>query len=1770
MKNFTKLFIIAIFATALLIATSMTAFAAGTTPAITSATYKTGITKIMVKFNVPVWGDTGHTTALTVGDFQMGGTCDFSTSPTIAGINISSPGSTWVLLDMAGAAGATEATCTIAATANSIFTVGGALSEKTTFLSSDTSGPIASEGFGEHGEFVTGSQWVYIGFDEPVFGDAAASTALNYNALSLANGNAAGCDVFVDLEVTSAGADFILEKCATLAVDGDTVDTFDFATGASVYDALGNASAMGTPKALVNMSLFSADYSKVHTDDAATYADAAVGDGGALVRFNYPMFNASNPDMTATLEGTDFLYTDTGGGGKLISSVNQTPNMKWAVVYFSANLEAADLTTATVDTIKRFDATSIYDPWGRSIAATVLNMADNTNPVILSIDKDTGGFSGNNVTITYSENVKISTWDSMSEFAASTALVGDVTSPGVINGFGSFATTGDVASQTTKNTVLENGDLSSFSIMLAGQTGGYLNATSSTEPSDTFTPNAVGIYVTDFEPNTGNGIESTSIQSTITSSAAWDLTKPNLSSVTVSDATGTNGKIDQAIVLFSESIKDESITDADATLGTIGVATGTFSTGTANDETTTFSRTNDTGNVDTSYSAVTSDLLYSGSTTLITDRAGNLLNTLTPGTIVSADITELDAAVPIVTTMTYTDNGEDGSVDTLVLGFSENVTWNGSDLSQIVAVANDLSGFAGSPTIVEGSGTATLTLTMSATTDLTGVSGGTEPTYTYTQSVTAANRVKDQALTPNDLANIAVTSITDGAGAVILSRVTKDTDDSAGAAGITDGTMDGILATFTESMDASTAVAGDFVITLNDNTALTSVYGDTTDDTTLFFGCSDCTPNDTSNLLKLQITGNIADLAGVDAVIEGASAVAIDGAAPAYVSSAYKDMNTDGTIDRLDITFSETVTLNEWDDADWTITAGTVALTNETAGVAVGADVRLTLTGTVNVTGGAMAPTVAYTAAGGTSNSVNDGTNNTGNISAQNITDGAAPIIISIATDTSSGADITTITYSEAVEFNTDGSWYTNADGTKASDADFGEMTLAGTIDGIGAWAGGTVGNIANNAVTDNSISLDATDKILTVTFNDQTGGYFTSTSTTAPAADNTFTPEADSTVLRDQGGQLAVATTTVGTSPTITGAWDLTKPTITATTGITYSENTINGSIDRATITFSETMRGASIADNNCTLAGGGGTFSSAADAISKQFNRTTDDATVGTAASDGLFLCTANSPAFTDLAGNLLETTIGGTIDTVDRSGNEVDSASPVVTAAVFDTASNKNILTLTYSEQLAIYTGGDGATGEITSGSSATSTTTLGAMTTAKTIAGIVAWDGTSDFTNNVATANNVALTNSGNATTIVITFNNTSGSFFLAGATAPTTPTMTPIANVLDVQDLATTPNAVATTTVVASTTAWDATPPSQITNVTYGGINSSDTAIINWNAHATLADFGSYMFAYGTSSGVGLASSLWKVTDASALSTISTVTTNISGLTEGSTYYTKGYGVDIAGNVGTASSEISYFLKGAAGDSGGDSGSQSAAPAAEEVAPAAEEAAPAAEEAAPAAEEIVPAAEEIVPPTEQTKKEQDLKELTESPEKLFIEAMLKAGIFKGNADGTFEPNKSISRAEVAAVFYRVLGFYDPAESPDENPYSDVPKDEWYAGYIQKMKDMKLVSDKVSTYGPETFPTKAEFLKFAMNIYKLAVPDEVEEIKALEEDLTNIKFNDVSAEAWYAPDVAAASAKGFITGTECKKGTCLYANGTITRAKAAKMLYKMFANLLGVAE
>lgn len=95
--------------------------------------------------------------------------------------------------------------------------------------------------------------------------------------------------------------------------------------------------------------------------------------------------------------------------------------------------------------------------------------------------------------------------------------------------------------------------------------------------------------------------------------------------------------------------------------------------------------------------------------------------------------------------------------------------------------------------------------------------------------------------------------------------------------------------------------------------------------------------------------------------------------------------------------FSENITLTAYNDGDFTIgTPGTINLVNETGAAVQGGNgassiLLITTTGDAGITGGAVAPTIAYTNG---SNNINDGIgNNTATFGAQTINDGASPIV---------------------------------------------------------------------------------------------------------------------------------------------------------------------------------------------------------------------------------------------------------------------------------------------------------------------------------------------------------------------------------------------------------------------------------------------------------------------------------------------------------------------------------------------------------------------------------------------------------------------------------------------------------------------------------------------------------------------------------------------------------------------------------------------------------
>ncbi len=76
--------------------------------------------------------------------------------------------------------------------------------------------------------------------------------------------------------------------------------------------------------------------------------------------------------------------------------------------------------------------------------------------------------------------------------------------------------------------------------------------------------------------------------------------------------------------------------------------------------------------------------------------------------------------------------------------------------------------------------------------------------------------------------------------------------------------------------------------------------------------------------------------------------------------------------------------------------------------------------------------------------------------------------------------------------------------------------------------------------------------------------------------------------------------------------------------------------------------------------------------------------------------------------------------------------------------------------------------------------------------------------------------------------------------------------------------------------------------------------------------------------------------------------------------------------------------------------------------------------------------------------------------------------LDKAIVKGYEDGTFRPSNTVNKAEYLKMLF-LTGNITPSENLAANPYSDVPKDAWYAPYAyltNKMNLLTVANDRLS--------------------------------------------------------------------------------------------------------
>lgn len=156
---------------------------------------------------------------------------------------------------------------------------------------------------------------------------------------------------------------------------------------------------------------------------------------------------------------------------------------------------------------------------------------------------------------------------------------------------------------------------------------------------------------------------------------------------------------------------------------------------------------------------------------------------------------------------------------------------------------------------------------------------------------------------------------------------------------------------------------------------------------------------------------------------------------------------------------------------------------------------------------------------------------------------------------------------------------------------------------------------------------------------------------------------------------------------------------------------------------------------------------------------------------------------------------------------------------------------------------------------------------------------------------------------------------------------------------------------------------------------------------------------------------------------------------------------------------------------------------------------------------------------------------------------------------GYGDGTFGPERNMTRSEAAAIFARLLADKngDTITTAAKTKFTDIPANAWYSGYVRHLSNYDVVYGRgEGIFAPNDAITRAEFTAFAVRFFEAYGDGDAE----IMEQYTS--FSDVSAGYWAAEYIKDAAARGWIKG---------YGDGTfradryITRAEVVAIVNRL---------
>lgn len=155
-------------------------------------------------------------------------------------------------------------------------------------------------------------------------------------------------------------------------------------------------------------------------------------------------------------------------------------------------------------------------------------------------------------------------------------------------------------------------------------------------------------------------------------------------------------------------------------------------------------------------------------------------------------------------------------------------------------------------------------------------------------------------------------------------------------------------------------------------------------------------------------------------------------------------------------------------------------------------------------------------------------------------------------------------------------------------------------------------------------------------------------------------------------------------------------------------------------------------------------------------------------------------------------------------------------------------------------------------------------------------------------------------------------------------------------------------------------------------------------------------------------------------------------------------------------------------------------------------------------------------------------------------------------FEGYEDGNFRPENSITRAEAATIFARILTSKTKLDYEYNDQFTDVDKDAWYASGVAYLADNEIIKGYTDgTFRPNQEITRAELASIAKSLAASKGSDAVESL------------NFVDTEGHWAKELIKELAeKGIVKGYEDETFKPDY---DITREEVATLVNRLFSRI-----